>query len=353
MRCVIGLIIAISLVVGTSPTAFAFDQEAVQAIHEIRPDLQAAFDENGVAIPQTAAGFLIDIYDWARQYGWQEHEELFEYAPTSQFVPVSNGASLPEVTAENFIVLDKNSGLILAAQNADVVWPVASLTKLVTADVVLEQAMQPDLVFAVSDTDDVGGAKLYVEDGATFTLDDLFYSALVGSANNAANALSRTCGFTEDEFLVQMNHRPFELGLGYTEFVDPTGIELGNVSTAREMARLAGHIFESSDVRRYTTTATRYVSVLSDGTEKYLKNTNWMLYYPEFDDVYVTAGKTGYLHESKWNLAIQLRPGAGETKKELLIIVFGAESRPDSFYDTEALANWAWQNHDWVSSEAI
>ncbi len=338
---------------GFAPSAFAFDQDAVRAIYEVRPDLQAAFDENGVAIPGTAAGFLIDIYDWARQYGWREHEELIEYAPESEFVPVHNEINVPEVTADNYIVIDKSSGQILAAQNANVVWPVASLTKLVTADVVLERAMEPDSIFAVADKDDVGGAKLYVEDGATFTLDDLFFSALVGSANNAANALSRTCGLTEGEFVFEMNTRPFELGLGYTEFVEPTGIELGNVSTAREMARLAGNIFESPDVRRYTTTATRYVDVLSDGTTKYLKNTNWMLYYPEYHDVYVTAGKTGYLHESKWNLAIQLRPSAEETKKELLIIVFGAESRPDSFNDTEALANWAWQNHDWISNKAI
>jgi len=353
MRIVFGIVIGLVMVVGLTPAAFAFDQEAVRAIHDVRPDLQAAFDENGVAIPGTAAGFLIDIYDWAEQYGWREHEELASYAPTSSFIPEHDGSAHPEVTAENFIVLDKSSGQILAAQNADVVWPVASLTKLVTADVVLEEEMDMELVFAVNAIDDVGGAKLYVEDGATFTLDDLFYSALVGSANNAANALSRTCGMNHDEFLFAMNRRPYELGLAYTEFVDPTGIELGNVSTAREMARLAGHIFSSSDIRRYTTTASRYVDVLSEGSQKQIKNTNWMLYYPEFDDVYVTAGKTGYLHESKWNLAVQLRSSAEETDKELLIIIFGAASRPDSFYDTEQLANWAWQNHDWISADAI
>jgi len=329
-------------------SALAFDQDAVQAIHEVRPDLRAAFDENGVAIPGTAAGFLIDIYDWAEQYGWREHAELASYAPESDYVPErSVGALEPEVTASSYIVLDKNSGQIVSALGADVVWPVASLTKLVTADVVLESGVAMDDVWSVLDADNVGGARLYVEDDTEFTIEHLFYSTLVASANNAANALSRSCGLDQAGFLEAMNRRPFDLGLAYTEFVDPTGIELGNVSTAREMSRLAGYVFAREEVRRYTTTAIKYIDVLTDGTTKRLKNTNWMLYYPEYEDVYVTAGKTGYLNESGWNLAVQLRPAAHEADRELLMIVFGANSRAESFEDAERLADWVWQSHRW------
>jgi D-alanyl-D-alanine endopeptidase (penicillin-binding protein 7) len=338
---------------GGVPNVFAFDQDAVAVIHSVRPDLQAAFDVNGVAIPGTAAGFLIDIYDWAEQYGWQEHEELASYAPDSEYVPEQVWPVLsPEVTATSYIVFDKNSNQILAAKDADVVWPVASLTKLVTADVVLDHGVELASTWSVLNSDNVGGARLWVEDGTSFSIEDLFYGTLVGSANNAANALSRSIGLPDDEFVFQMNRRPFELGLSYTEFVEPTGIELGNVSTAREMARLAGHVFNSQDeVRQYTTTANCYIDVLTDSSQKYLKNTNWMLYYPEYDDVYVTAGKTGYLIESAWNLTVQLRPNSHETEKELLMVLFGSASRSDSFIDAELLADWAWGNHQWVGNQ--
>lgn len=349
MRIITCLISIIAL--GVPLSAFAFDVDAVQAIHEVRPDLQAAFDTNGVAIPGTAAGFLIDIYDWAEQYGWREHAELASYAPDSLYVPERLvGVIEPEVTASSYIILDKNSGQILAARGADVVWPVASLTKLVTADVVLESGVDMNGIWSVLDVDNVGGARLYVEDDTDFTIEDLFYSTLVASANNAANALSRAAGFDQFGFLEAMNRRPFDLGLAYTEFVDPTGIELGNVSTAREMARLAGHVFARDEVRRYTTTAIKYIDVLTDGTTKRLKNTNWMLYYPEYEDVYVTAGKTGYLIESGWNLAVQLRSDAQGTDQELLMIVFGANSRAESFADAKTLADWTWQSHRWKAN---
>lgn len=340
---------------GVTPNVLAFDQDAVAAIHAVRPDLLAAFDINGVAVPGTGAGFLIDIYDWAEQYGWREHAELAAYAPMSEYVPERIWPTLPpEVTATSYIIFDKNSNQVLAADNADQVWPVASLTKLVTADVVLDHGVVLTNTWSVLDQDDVGGAKLWVSDRATFSIEDLFYSTLVGSANNAANSLSRSTGLSSDEFLYEMNRRPFDLGLAYTEFVDPAGIELGNVSTAREIARVARHVFnEHEEVRRYTTTSICYVDVLSHGVQKRLTNTNWMLYYPEYEDVYVTAGKTGYLIESGWNLVVQLRPSATEEKKELLLVVFGAGSRADSFVDTKALSDWAWQVHQWQPNASV
>jgi len=349
------VIIMVLITFGSVPNVLAFDQDAVATIHSVRPDLLAAFDTNGVAVPGSGAGFLIDIYDWAEQYGWREHAELAAYAPASEYVPERVWPTLPpDVTASSYVVFDKNSNQILAAYDADMVWPVASLTKLVTADVVLDNGVDLASIWSVLDEDDVGGAKLWVNDGSTFTIEDLFYSTLVGSANNAANALSRSSGLTSEEFLYAMNRRPFELGLAYTEFVDPTGIELGNVSTAREIARVAQHVFDQhEEVRRYTSTASCYVDVLSHGVQKRLKNTNWMIYYPEYDDVYVTAGKTGYLIEAGWNLVVQLRPSADEEEKELLLVIFGAGSRPDSFIDAEALADWTWDNHVWQANPNI
>lgn len=326
--------------------ALAAPNEALLEAYSARGDLRAAFDENRAyqAVSGSAAGFLIDLEDWASQYGWREYPSLSSYAPSTPSTPSTPSAAAPSVTATSYIVLDRTSGQILAAQNADRVWPIASLTKLMTAQIALDSGAELSDIYSVKAEDDVGGAKLYVNSGDTFTLDGLLYATLVGSANNAANAITRTITSDRAAFVNEMNLRARALNLSRTTFVDPTGIELGNVSTAREMARIAEIAFRREDIRRYTTTASASVRVQNQGTVKAIKNTNWLLWKPEYDDIYVMAGKTGYLDESGWNLAVALRPEYKNDQRELIVVTFGSDSRAASFADAEALARWAWQS---------
>ena len=337
------------------PTA-VFAQEvspddSLTLIYKSRPDLQRAFDsQTGLAIAGTNAGFLLDLEDWATQYGWMEHPELKAYAPKEgDGVPVRTKTQEIEssIQAQAYLVMDRSTGKILTVKNENKVWPIASLTKLMTASVVLDHDVLLNKTASVLNTDNVGGARLYVNDGDEFTVEDLFYATLVGSANNAANALARTTGLSRADFVQEMNTHAQELNLVHTYYVDPTGIELENVSTAREMARVAQMAFAQKDLQTFTTTATKYISDLSAGTTKKMTNTNWMLWKPEYDDLYVTGGKTGYLIESGWNLVVSLRPMEGDVDKELLIVLFGADSRADSFVNANRLATWAWETHEW------
>lgn len=326
--------------------AAAAPSEALLDVYAVRGDLRASFDadENYRAVPGSGAGFLIDLEDWAYQYGWRDYPELAAYAPASVPERVSS-ASEPAVTAEAYVVIDRASGQILAASNADRSWPIASLTKLMTAQLALDAGKSLSATYPVMAEDDVGGAKLYVNSGDTFTLDGLLYATLVGSANNAANAITRTVTGDRAAFVNEMNLRARALNLSRTTYVDPTGIELGNVSTARELARIADIAFGRADIRRYTTTATANILVLSQGTTKKIANTNWMLWKPEYDDIYVMGGKTGYLDESGWNLAVALRAEYRNPARELLVVTFGSDSRAESFVDAEALARWAWSSY--------
>ncbi|HBR80367.1 MAG: D-alanyl-D-alanine carboxypeptidase [Candidatus Uhrbacteria bacterium GW2011_GWE2_45_35] len=319
---------------------------ALLQVYNQRGDLQTAFDSSGNAVPNTAAGFLINFEDWARQYGWREHQELAEYAPIDFPSQIKN-QSLPDLTAEKFIIVDKNSGLILAEHNSDDLWPMASITKLMTSHLVIDSGTSFDITCAVSSADDVGGAKLYVSDGATFSLRDLLYATLVSSANNAANAISRVVDNDKENFVRKMNAEACNLGLVKTKFVDPSGIEVENVSTAREVAYFARQFFADSELKSFVSTASKVISVLSTGESKNLTSTNWMLWKPEYDDIYVMAGKTGYLDESGWNLVVSLRPELENSKEEILLVVFGAGSRTDSFRDARALADWTWESFEW------
>lgn len=318
----------------------------LEAVWRQRADLQAAFDATGAATEGTAAGFLIDMADWARQYGWQSYVELQSYAPLV-LPPRHDGRGAPDVRAAAWIVVDKNSGAVLGAQHAEALWPMASITKLMTADIVSRQAPDLDAWHNVYDSDDPGGAKLTVAHGSYFRLRDLLYATLVGSANNTANAITRILGGTREEFVAYMNTTARAMGLSRTRFADPSGIDPANVSTARELAYMAERIFSQNEAVR--TMAQTYRRVMADaaGNTKSVMTTNWMLYRPEYDDVWVTAGKTGFLHESDWNVVEQLRPSRFDGQRELVVVVLGSPTRAESFQNVERLSRWAWDHFSW------
>ncbi|MFA6132089.1 MAG: serine hydrolase [Patescibacteria group bacterium] len=342
------LFLFVSLFLAPMSVAAAISDSDLASIYNQRPDLQKAFDETGVAVPNSAAGFLIDLTDWAEQYGWREYSELSAFAPASEKLPQLVGRGVvPEVTANSYIVVDKNSGLILAEKKSSTVWPIASITKLMTASLVLDSGVDLYGICSIEACDEVGGARLYVNPGADFILSDLIYAALVGSANNAANAIARAADDDKEDFVAKMNERAADYGLPNTVFTDPTGIEPTNVSTAREIARFTREVFSRPEIRQYTGTANRTISVLSTGEEKKLVSTNWLLWKPAYDDIYVMAGKTGYLEESGWNVVTALRPIYTDANREIIVVVFGTASRGDSMNDARDLAEWTWTNYRW------
>ncbi len=251
-----------------------------------------------------------------------------------------------QIGASAYYVVDQATGEVLTMKQEDRVWPIASLTKLMTASIVLDDQISLDTLVSMKNADNVGGARLWINEGDKMSVGDLFYAALVASANNAANALSRTTGLSKEDFVLRMNARAIQLNLSSTHFADPTGIETANVSTPREMALLAREILARTEIQQYTTTATRFIRVASTGASKKMINTNWMVWKPKYDDVWVTGGKTGYLEESGWNLVVTLRPTKND-ERELLIVIFGAKSRVTSFDDAEQLADWAWSVYQW------
>lgn len=251
------------------------------------------------------------------------------------------------IHAKAFVVLDRTTGKILTMKQENLVWPIASLTKLMTANVVLEKNVSPKKLQPILKEDDVGGAKLHVKNGDKLSVDDLFYAMLAGSANNAANALARTCSSSREEFVVEMNARAKLLGLNHTTYADPSGMELANTSTVLDIAKLADQMFKHPQVKRFTTTARKNIRVANTGSTKKITSTNWMLFHSAYDDLWVTGGKTGYLEEAGWNLAVTLRPFQNDTTRELVIVLFGSSSRAESFKEANELADWAWNVHEW------
>lgn len=246
------------------------------------------------------------------------------------------------------IVIDVASGAVLYEYQADKAWPAASLTKLMGALVFLDQKPKLGATVKMTKADEVGGGRLRVASGATMTVRDLVYSSITASANNAATALARISGLGVKGFVNAMNTKATVLGLEKTTFVDPSGIDPRNVTTAREMAKIAMTAFNIETIRRPASTVTYRFVVRNIGERKTLTNTNDLLFHKDYDDLYVTGGKTGFLYESRYNLTVRMKPmGAKGTERLLMIVVFGSPTRDGSFKSTKSLANWAWAAHQW------
>ena len=340
--------------------AVAEARAALQKIYDKRLDLRQFFGSDGQVVPAKKASGLLTLEEWARRYGYKEHpRELAAYAPPDvedELVPTAllpvPGAVIPtrkKGAAYNWryqsapiaIVLDAASRQVLLERRADEVKPIASLTKLMTAEVAVGQAPSWDGITYIKNSDEVGGARLRLQNGIPLTYRDVFYSMMVGSANNAANAIARLTGLAREDFVAQMNARARAAGLSRTRFTDPTGIDPANVSTAREAAALLIGALDQYEIRKAASTGF-YDIQLAEG-KHVLKNTNQIL-TNDRNGLTVLGGKTGYLNDVGWNLAVKMEDAR---KRPLVVVVIGAGTNTKSFNDAIRLARWTWQNYQW------
>lgn len=245
----------------------------------------------------------------------------------------------------SLLVIDVASGKTLYRLNPDKQWSAASLTKLMTSHIFSSGRRNWTAKGNIVKSDEVGGGRLGVPSGSTMMLRDLLYSAIIGSANNAANAMARQSGYGSKGFIKEMNRRTGLLGMTNTSYVDASGMSPKNVSTAYDIALALDAAISSDEIRKAMIAPTyRFTVATPKKVVKTIKNTNRLLFVEP--DVLVTAGKTGYLEESMYNYAVNVRPKSGNGG-ELAIVVFGAPAREDSVDTATVLAKWAWESFSW------
>lgn len=356
------------------PSAFAMSADEQYArtklveIFAVRGDLQALFRPDGSPVPSPKTDGIADLEDWASKYGSKEYPTALGWFASraepakrtvsstpralalraASYTPVMRpGASFPfgKLSAEAVLVIDVATRDVLVSKNAHETRSLASITKLMTALVALDHRVPMTRTASILEKDEVGGARLRVDDGTSLTVRQVFDAMLVGSANNAANALARSTKIAREDFVAEMNEKARELGLRATTFVDPTGIEPANVSTAEDIAALGLEAFAVPEVRRATTSAK--ITVVTAKQTHVVKNTNGLL-TDERNGLYVMGGKTGYLEESLWNLVVKLKDARN---KPVLVVVLGADSQARSFADAALAARWAWDNYKWTPAK--
>jgi D-alanyl-D-alanine endopeptidase (penicillin-binding protein 7) len=244
-----------------------------------------------------------------------------------------SGALVPDIRAEAAIIYDPRTGQVLWEQNSQAERSIASITKVMTAAVVLEDPADLDTQVVIQRSDVYRASTTYIRAGDRVTKDDLLHLLLIGSDNAAARVLARTSALGPEGFIRRMNEKAAELGLESTEYVDPAGIFNANVSSAYDMARLIS--FASDNERMAAIMRTPQYSIDAGRRRITVSSTNQLV---KSGDVDVAAGKTGFIRNAGYCLATLLRlPNSGG---EVAVVVLGAKSNAGRFWETRHLFNW-------------
>lgn len=227
-----------------------------------------------------------------------------------------DGSSMPQLASSKVLVVNQNTGEVKYAKNTNSPSPIASITKLMTAMVVLDSQQSLDEIIYISDddVDRIKGTRSRLPVGTSLSRADMLQLALMSSENRAAYALASNYPGGRSAFVKAMNTKALSLGLMNTRFAEPTGLMYQNVSTAEDLYRLvsAAHQYP---VIRYATTAASY-AVYINGREKPVefRNTNSLVRGGEWD---IGLSKTGFINEAGRCLVMQATL-AGEP----MIVVF-------------------------------
>lgn len=261
----------------------------------------------------------------------------------AEIVSLKPGAATATIAAKRGAVLAAQDRLFLYCKEADEVQPIASITKLMTALVFLENNPGWDKVYTIKPEDNVTGGRLNLFRGEEVKVKDIFYTSLVASDNGATIALVHATGLGEDKFVEKMNEKAKALGLVKTSFSDPIGLSDENVSTAREVALLAKAALNKEEIRQATASKDYRFTTL-DGRDKKVESTDYLLFDPAQNSFQVLGGKTGYTDQAGYCFVGRFKDKDG---RELISVVLGSAGKNERFRESKTLVNWVFQNYIW------
>ena len=237
------------------------------------------------------------------------------------------------VKSASALVVYQNGGGSLFQKNAEAVAPIASISKLMTAMVVLDGApnLKEPITISGEDVDYLRGSHSRLAVGATMSKETALLLALMSSENRAAHALARHYPGGMPAFIAAMNAKARSLGMSDTHFEDPTGLNSNNVSTARDLARMVEAAYRYPLIRELTTTAQATVQV--GGREMAYRNTNPLVRSASWD---VGLSKTGYIHEAGKCLVMQARMA----DRPVVIVLLDSVGKLTRVGDANRIKRW-------------
>ncbi|MBY0269065.1 MAG: D-alanyl-D-alanine endopeptidase [Burkholderiales bacterium] len=246
---------------------------------------------------------------------------------------VANRSVVPELKSSSALVVDQ-SGRALFAKNVDHVVPIASITKLMTAMVVLDAGLPLTEQIAISedDRDLLKGTHSRLRIGTVLSRRELLHLALMASENRAAEALSRVYPGGTRAFVAAMNQKAVELGMWRTRFVDGTGLSSENVSTAQDLTRMVAAAYHYPLIREFTTDSGTTVQ-LGNGRSMNYNNSNRLVKSHEWQ---IGLSKTGYISEAGRCLVMQAQIAG----KPVIIVLLDSWGKLTRIGDANRIKRW-------------
>ncbi len=233
------------------------------------------------------------------------------------------------------LIFDAQQGHAIYSKNTDTIMPIASITKLMTAMVVLDAQLplSEEITIDSADIDVLKNTRSRLKVGSSLTRQQLLRLALMSSENRAAAALGRAYPGGIEAFVSAMNNKAFELGMGNSRFVDSTGLSSANVSTARDLVKMveAAHFYE--EIRDFSTTTSHALN--SPDYRRGLKytNSNNLVSNVQWQ---IGVSKTGFLSAAGRCLVMQ----ANITGKPVIIVLLDSNGKKTRIGDAIRIKQW-------------
>lgn len=231
------------------------------------------------------------------------------------------------------LVQDAETGETVYEKNADAVVPIASITKLMTAMVILDAGLPLDEEIKLTREDAVGmkGSRSRLRTGLVLTRGDLLLLALMSSENRAAAALGRSFPGGLEAFVDAMNAKARFLDMTESRFVEPTGLSPANVSTASDLAKLVRAAHQYELIRDYSTKSR--ATIRASKRRLSYGNTNGLVRSKYWD---IELSKTGYISEAGRCLVMQVRVA----EKDLIVVLLDSWGKHSRIGDANRIRKW-------------
>ncbi len=245
----------------------------------------------------------------------------------------------PYLNLKSAILVNYENGDVIYGKNTEKVRSIASITKLISAMVLLDKGI--DLKKnkgIITKKDAYRSSRSRLNIGFEMTLYDLLHASLMNSDNRAARAFARAASGSQKEFVKEMNLKVKQFGLEKTEFYDPTGLDPRNVSTAHEVAKILHYAYKYKLIAEITSKKKYRVKILNrKNTYRQMANTN-MIIHSKYK---VLGGKTGYIRAADYCLTTLVRNKKGE---RLTLVVLGVPGDKLRFREARKLIDWGYKN---------
>jgi serine-type D-Ala-D-Ala endopeptidase (penicillin-binding protein 7) len=231
------------------------------------------------------------------------------------------------------MVQDAATGEVVINKNSEAVVPIASITKLMTAMIILDRGLDLEQRIVVSreDVDTHKGTRSRLMPGTTLTRDELLLIALMASENRAAAALARTYPGGVPAFVKAMNEKAAELGMTDSHFVEPTGLSPSNVSSPRDLVKLVRAAHGYPLIREYSTRDRATVKAFN--RQLRFVNTNGLVRNSHWD---IELSKTGYISEAGRCLVMHVRLAS----KDLIVVLLDSWGKQSRIADANRIRKW-------------